>query len=131
MFRKGKRKTGGRKKGVPNKSTLAVKDALSEAFDGTGGIKGLIAWAKRNRGEFYRLWVRMLPTEIKADHSGGIGLTVAGVTDDELDRRIADAERKLAELVAREAQALALPATDDEMDGEPAADGDVAGPLFG
>jgi hypothetical protein len=41
---KGK-KTGGRKKGSTNKVTVAVKDALTQAFSLMGGVKALAASA--------------------------------------------------------------------------------------
>ena len=62
---KGHAKAGGRKKGVPNKSTAAVKAALHEAFAEMGGVASLVAWGKKNRTEFYKLWAKMIPTEIK------------------------------------------------------------------
>jgi len=57
----------GRVKGVPNKSTKAVKEALEIAFEGMGGAERLTTWAKSNETEFYKLWVKMLPTDVKAD----------------------------------------------------------------
>ena len=66
----------GRVKGVPNKSTVAVKEALSLAFEGIGGVEQLQAWAKANATEFYKLWAKMLPTEIKGDLGAGITLIV-------------------------------------------------------
>jgi hypothetical protein len=61
------RKTGGRKKGTPNKISTSVKDALGEAFAQLGDVAGLVKWAKAepNRGDFYRLWIKMLPQEMK------------------------------------------------------------------
>lgn len=66
-------KTGGRQKGTPNKSTAAVKNALSEAFDKLGGVDSLVAWGKEEPAEFYKLWVKMLPQEVKAEHTGADG----------------------------------------------------------
>jgi hypothetical protein len=60
-------KTGGRQKGTPNKTTLAVKEALSEAFDGMGGATKLQTWAEENPTEFYKLWVKMLPQDVNAN----------------------------------------------------------------
>lgn len=57
----------GRAKGVPNKSTKAVKEALQEAFDGLGGVPSLIEWAKSEPTEFYKLWTKLIPTEVKAE----------------------------------------------------------------
>ena len=56
---------GGRKKGTPNKSTAAVKAALVDAFDQLGGVGSLVKWGKKNPTEFYKLWSKLLPTEIK------------------------------------------------------------------
>lgn len=64
----------GRPKGSLNKSTLAVKEALIKAFDGIGGLAAFIEWGKANQGEFYKLWSKMLPTEIKT--SDGMPLVV-------------------------------------------------------
>ncbi|MBO3274098.1 hypothetical protein [Pseudomonas schmalbachii] len=59
------RKTGGRLKGTPNKATKEVKDALAEAFEKLGGVSALVRWGKEEPGEFYKLWARMLPHEIR------------------------------------------------------------------
>ena len=56
----------GRKKGVPNRKTAAVKEALELAFQGIGGVKELVEWAKLNRGDFYtKLWVKLLPIAVQ------------------------------------------------------------------
>ena len=57
-------KTGGRQKGTPNKATLTVKQALNEAFDRMGGVDALVEWGESNRDEFYKLWVKLLPTQV-------------------------------------------------------------------
>jgi len=73
---KGK-KTGGRTKGTPNKTTHAVKSALIAAFDKLGGVVELTSWARSNPTEFYKLWSRILPQEIHAEHSGIEGAPIA------------------------------------------------------
>lgn len=65
---KGQRR-GGRQKGTPNKKTVAVKEALSMAFQGVGGVPGLTRWAEGNRTEFYKLWAKMLPQDLKVSGS--------------------------------------------------------------
>lgn len=62
------RKTGGRAKGTPNKKTTAVKEALQQAFEDMGGSGALASWGKENPGEFYKLWVKLLPQDI--NHGG-------------------------------------------------------------
>lgn len=66
---------GGRAKGTPNKTTTAVKDALHQAFEKIGGVPALWKWGQLpdNRGEFYKLWIKTLPQEIKAEHTGPDG----------------------------------------------------------
>jgi len=57
---------GGTRLGKPNRSTVAVKEALQLAFEGLGGVPKLIEFAKENPVEFYKIWVRMLPQEVRA-----------------------------------------------------------------
>lgn len=59
----------GRPKGSVNKSTASVKAALSNVYAKRGGDAALLAWAKENETEFYKLWGKMLPQE----HSGPDG----------------------------------------------------------
>ena len=58
------RKTGGRQRGTPNRSTASAKAALQEAFEGMGGVAALTDWGKENRTEFYKLYGRLIPSEI-------------------------------------------------------------------
>jgi hypothetical protein len=57
----------GRPKGSLNKSTVAVKEALSEAFEGIGGVESLKHWAGENPTAFYQLWGKMLPLQVAGD----------------------------------------------------------------
>jgi hypothetical protein len=54
----------GRPKGAINKSTASVKAALQNVYAKRGGDAALLAWADENQTEFYKLWGRMLPTEV-------------------------------------------------------------------
>jgi hypothetical protein len=67
----------GRPKGALNKTTKSAKEALALAFAGIGGVPKLIEWAKDNRDEFYKLWVRLVPTEVTGENGGAIPVTVA------------------------------------------------------
>ena len=55
------RKTGGRRKGTPNKASAKVKTDIIDAFEQLGGVEGLVEWGKENKDEFYKLWGRMAP----------------------------------------------------------------------
>ena len=71
------RKTGGRTKGTPNKATASVKAAMRAAFDGIGGVKSLTSWAKDNPTEFYKLFARLIPTEVTGADGGPVEHAVA------------------------------------------------------
>ena len=68
----------GRPPGSRNKVTATVKAALEDAFEGIGGVENLMTWAQANPTEFYKLYVRMLPLELRAElnHSGGVTVIV-------------------------------------------------------
>jgi hypothetical protein len=70
---KGTPKTGGRKAGTPNKTTVAVKEAFKQAFDDLGGTSALVTWAMENPTQFYQLYSKLIPTEIDATLSGKEG----------------------------------------------------------
>jgi hypothetical protein len=57
----------GRKRGNPNKTTVAVKRAFELAFEGVGGVAGLTAWAKKNQTEFFKLYAKLLPANVKVE----------------------------------------------------------------
>jgi hypothetical protein len=64
-FQKGDPKRGGRKKGTPNKATVGVKAALLQAFDQMGGVKFLVEWGKEHPSEFFALWGKLIPQEVR------------------------------------------------------------------
>jgi hypothetical protein len=70
------RKTGGRARGTPNKFTQTAREAFELAFDELGGPKGLIDWARENRTEFYKLYARLIPTEIEGTLGGKLEVVV-------------------------------------------------------
>lgn len=65
----GKKK--GRPKGVPNKLTQSVRDAIAQAAEGLGGVEGLIAWARKddkNEAAFWTsLYPKLLPLQVAGD----------------------------------------------------------------
>lgn len=68
---KKRKKTGGRAKGVQNKATREVKEALISAFEELGGVDGLVEWGKKNQTEFYKLWVKLLPAQLNLAGANG------------------------------------------------------------
>lgn len=70
------KKTGGRQKGTPNKQTKEVKQCLIDAYERLGGVDGMVEWAQQsesNLGDFYKLWVRVMPAELNADMTSSDG----------------------------------------------------------
>ena len=67
---KGAPKTGGRKKGVPNKVTADVRHAINEAFDRAGGVDYLVNLAASDARTFCTLLGKIIPTQIAGDEDG-------------------------------------------------------------
>jgi hypothetical protein len=66
------KKTGGRKKGTPNKLTATVKDSILAAFDEVGGSAYLAKTAETHPAAFLTLLGKVLPiqAEISGLHGG-------------------------------------------------------------
>lgn len=67
---------GGRaRKGVPNKFTRDIKEALLEAFNSPeiGGVQGLINWGKqpRNQAKFFEFTMKLLPNDHRVTGADG------------------------------------------------------------
>ena len=77
------RKTGGRKKGTPNKETKALREMILCALDDVGGQEYLARQAKENPNAFLTLIGRVLPTTIHGNGSdGSITVQVLKLADD-------------------------------------------------
>jgi uncharacterized MAPEG superfamily protein len=58
-------KRGGRVAGTPNKVTATVKDNILAVFNRLGGTAQMAEWAQENQTEFYRIYAKLLPADIK------------------------------------------------------------------
>lgn len=81
------RKTGGRQKGTPNKTTATIKEMILAALDDAGGREYLARQAVENPGSFMTLLGKVLPTQITGAGDGPVQV------EDVTARR--DAARKL------------------------------------
>lgn len=70
-------KTGGRKKGTPNKVTAELKTAILKAFDKAGGESYLVTVAKENPAVFCQLLGKVLPMQVAGDPENPVRLIVA------------------------------------------------------
>jgi hypothetical protein len=57
----------GRPQGSKNRISAAAKQDLAAAFHGIGGRQELIRWGRQNRRDFYRIWARIIPSEVVAE----------------------------------------------------------------
>lgn len=80
--RSAKPKTGGRKKGTPNKTTQAAKDAIALAAERLGGANRLVAWAKEDPANERVFWgtiyPKLLPLQVAGDGGGPVQLILNG-----------------------------------------------------
>jgi hypothetical protein len=85
-FEKGNPGGPGRRPGTPNKTTVAVKDAIMMAADRLGGVERLVAWCKEkpvNERLFWtQIYTKLLPLKIRADIRHALDLSK--LTDEEL-----------------------------------------------
>lgn len=77
--RRGSPKSGGRKKGTPNKISGVLKDAILQAAEQAGGEGGTVGYLKTqataNPGPFLALLGKVLPMQVTGEE-GGAALVV-------------------------------------------------------
>ena len=76
----------GRPKGAKDKLARPIKENIEKAFEELGGIEGLVEWGKKNnfnRAKLYGWYFSMLPSNVDADVSGNIGITLKKILTDE------------------------------------------------
>jgi hypothetical protein len=69
-----------------------VANAFHDAFDLIGGVPRLAWWAHHDPGEFYKLYAKLLPTQVKAEFDGKLEI-VCAVRPTALDGESVDATR--------------------------------------
>lgn len=76
----GRPKTGGRKKGTPNKTTALLKDAILEAAALAGRDEGIVGYltaqALLNPGPFIALLGKVLPMQITGDPDAPVAMVI-------------------------------------------------------
>lgn len=82
---KGRPKTGGRKKGTPNKLTRTVKEAIEIAFDKVGGPEYLARMAEEQPVAFMTLLGKVIPNQVEAkvDMQPGYVFKIETVSSDD------------------------------------------------
>lgn len=72
-----KPKTGGRKRGTPNKVTKDLKDMILGALEAAGGEKYLKTQAKESPAAFLGLVGKVLPKDLNLKAPGGLHLSIS------------------------------------------------------
>lgn len=69
-----RKKTGGRKAGVPNKLTVEIKDMIRNALEASGGQQYLMRQAEENPTAFLTLIGKIIPSDgkLSVTHSGSV-----------------------------------------------------------
>ena len=75
-FKPGHAKIGGRKAGTPNKTTVALRDAIVAAFHKTGGVDYLVWLSNEHPSAYATLLGRVLPTEFDASLTAQVNMTI-------------------------------------------------------
>ena len=88
------RKTGGRQKGSPNKTTAVIKDAITTVYADlqaeTGKDHGhFFTWAKDNATEFYKLAAKLIPIQVAGDPDNPLR-TITEIRETLVDPRSGD-----------------------------------------
>jgi hypothetical protein len=71
-------KTGGRKKGTPNKTTGELKEMILQALSESGGVTYLKQVAASHPAAYMSLLGKVLPLQVNGslEHSGGITVNI-------------------------------------------------------
>jgi len=64
-------KTGGRRRGTPNRMPAALREMIHEALHNAGGIDYLVRQASENPTAFLTLLAKTLPKQITGAENGG------------------------------------------------------------
>lgn len=76
----------GRRKGVPNKTTKALKDMILGALDDNGGQAYLAAQAVENPSAFMQLIGKVLPVTLAGDSTQPLVIEIKRFGDDASDQ---------------------------------------------
>lgn len=75
----------GRRKGVPNKTTTAIKEMVVSALDKAGGVEYLVKQSSENPTAFLGLVGKVLPLQVSGENGGAIALAVFHGINDRAD----------------------------------------------
>ena len=90
--------TGGSRKGIPNRNTVAIKEAIERAFEKLGGASYLEHVGRTDPRTFCALLSKLLPTKLANADGSPLLAALTELTDAQLEARtaraLADAQRQ-------------------------------------
>lgn len=69
-------RTNGRPKGAKNKVGAGAKENILAVFTRLGGTAAMAEWARENRTEYYKLYARLIPTEVSGAGGGPVTIEI-------------------------------------------------------
>ena len=81
----------GRPKGLPNRQTVAIKEAIERAFDKLGGTDYLVHVGRNDPRTFCALLSKLLPTKLANADGSPLLAALTELTDAQLEARTARA----------------------------------------
>jgi hypothetical protein len=82
---------------MPNRQTVAIKEAIERAFDKLGGVEYLVTVGRNDPRTFCALLSRLLPTKLANADGSPLLAALTELTDAQLEARtqraLADAQR--------------------------------------
>jgi hypothetical protein len=72
------KKTGGRRKGVPNKLTTGAKEVIAQVAENIGGVARMTKWVRESRENERAFWTsiytKLLPLQVAGDKDNPLEL---------------------------------------------------------
>jgi hypothetical protein len=80
-------KTGGRRKGTPNKLTADAREVIRLAAERAGGVDALARFAIENPAAFWPLYAKLIPVtrELRHDYGALTNVDLKGISLEELE----------------------------------------------
>jgi hypothetical protein len=91
-FKKGRKKSGGRSKGTPNKITKDVKEMVLEALESLGGTEWFIQQGKENPVAFMAMAGKAMPKETKIELLKTVKISMIGLEPDKKVPKVVQGE---------------------------------------
>jgi hypothetical protein len=75
------KKPPGRPKGARNKISGSAKENITAVFTRLGSTAAMAEWAEANQTEFYKIYARLLPTEVEGTLNAALTCIFRDPTD--------------------------------------------------